>query len=107
MDGYQFIQAVRNLPDHKGKHTPALALTAGFNPISRTVWLSLNYITDAFRSVCVFLVIESLDVIEDICPCFSTGSILSAIYSLALEHSKEAFCRPFLPDLGQLSFKRS
>ena len=55
MDGYQFIQAVRNLPDHKGKHTPALALTAGFTPISRTVWLSLNYITDAFPSVCVFL----------------------------------------------------
>ena len=28
MDGYQFIQAVRNLPAHKGKDTPALALTA-------------------------------------------------------------------------------
>src|SRR3954454_14197231 len=28
MDGYQFIQAVRNLPAHKGKHTPAIALTA-------------------------------------------------------------------------------
>jgi CheY-like chemotaxis protein len=28
MDGYQFIQAVRNLPAHKGKHTLAIALTA-------------------------------------------------------------------------------
>jgi CheY-like chemotaxis protein len=28
MDGYQFIQAVRNLPADKGKDTPALALTA-------------------------------------------------------------------------------
>ena len=28
MDGYQFIRAVRNLPDDKGKDIPALAFTA-------------------------------------------------------------------------------
>ncbi|SET08064.1 Response regulator receiver domain-containing protein [Nitrosospira multiformis] len=28
MDGYQFIRAVRNLPAHKGRNTPALALSA-------------------------------------------------------------------------------
>jgi hypothetical protein len=36
---------------------------------------------------------ESLDAVEDICPHFSPGSILSAIYPLPLplEHAKEAF----------------
>jgi hypothetical protein len=34
---------------------------------------------------------ESLDVVEDICPRFSPGAILSAIYPLPLEHAKEAF----------------
>ncbi len=28
MDGYQFIRTIRNLPAHRGKHTPAVALTA-------------------------------------------------------------------------------
>ncbi|SFU78100.1 response regulator [Nitrosospira multiformis] len=32
MDGYQFIRAVRDLPIDKGKHTPALALTAFNGP---------------------------------------------------------------------------
>jgi CheY-like chemotaxis protein len=35
MDGYQFIRAVRNLPAHKGKHIPALALTALSRPQDR------------------------------------------------------------------------
>ena len=36
---------------------------------------------------------ESLDIVEDICPCLSSGSILATIYSLPLKHSKEALRR--------------
>ena len=34
---------------------------------------------------------ESFDIVADICPCFSSGSILSAIYSFPFEHAKETF----------------
>lgn len=36
MDGYQFIQAVRNLPVEQGKNTPAVALSA-FNRVEDRV----------------------------------------------------------------------
>ena len=36
MDGYQFIQAVRNLPVEQGKNTPAVALSA-FNRVEERV----------------------------------------------------------------------
>jgi CheY-like chemotaxis protein len=35
MDGYQFIQAVRNLPTHSGRDTPAMAVTAFNRPQDR------------------------------------------------------------------------
>src|SRR5687768_11199305 len=35
MDGYQFIRALRNLPANKGKHIPAVALTALNRPEDR------------------------------------------------------------------------
>jgi hypothetical protein len=68
-----------------------LYVFTGFIPFSRTVWLSLKHTADAFQLPSFSWVMESFDIVEDICARFSPGAILSAIYSLALEHAKEAF----------------
>ncbi|MCC2681750.1 MAG: response regulator receiver domain protein (CheY-like) [Nitrosospira multiformis] len=44
MDGYQFIRAVRNLPAHKGRNTPALALSAFNRPRDRASALDAGFL---------------------------------------------------------------
>lgn len=44
MDGYQFIRAVRNLPVHRGKDTPALALSAFNRPSDRAKALDAGFL---------------------------------------------------------------
>ncbi|MEO8991702.1 MAG: response regulator [Nitrosospira sp.] len=43
MDGYQFIQEVRRLPDHQGGQTPAVALTAFDRPKDRARALEAGF----------------------------------------------------------------
>ena len=45
MDGYQFIRAVRNLPVHKGKNIPALALSAFDRPRDRASALDAGFLS--------------------------------------------------------------
>lgn len=44
MDGYQFIRAIRSLPEHKGGNTPALALTAFTRPEDRKKALDAGFL---------------------------------------------------------------
>ena len=44
MDGYQFMRAIRRLPEHKGGNTPALALTAFTRPEDREKALDAGFL---------------------------------------------------------------
>lgn len=60
MDGYQFIQAVRNLPDYKGKHMPALALTAFSRPEDRVRAINAGFQAHLSKPVSLEVLIETI-----------------------------------------------
>jgi CheY-like chemotaxis protein len=60
MDGYQFIQAVRNLPAHKGKGTPALALTAFSRSQDRTRALNAGFQAHLSKPVSLQVLIQTI-----------------------------------------------
>ncbi|ABB74134.1 response regulator receiver protein [Nitrosospira multiformis ATCC 25196] len=60
MDGYQFIQAVRNLPVHKGKDTPALALTAFSRSQDRERALNAGFQAHLSKPVSLQVLIETV-----------------------------------------------
>lgn len=60
MDGYQFIQAVRNLPTHKGKGTPALALTAFSRSQDRTRALNAGFQAHLSKPVSLQVLIQTI-----------------------------------------------
>lgn len=60
MDGYQFIQAVRNLPAHKGKDTPALALTAFSRSQDRERALNAGFQAHLSKPVSLQVLIETV-----------------------------------------------
>ncbi|SET67248.1 Response regulator receiver domain-containing protein [Nitrosospira multiformis] len=60
MDGYQFIQAVRNLPADKGKYTPSLALTALSRPQDRTRALNAGFQVHLSKPVSFEILIEAV-----------------------------------------------
>ncbi|ABB75331.1 Response regulator receiver domain-containing protein [Nitrosospira multiformis ATCC 25196] len=60
MDGYQFIQAVRNLPARKGKNTPALALTAFSRSQDRERALNAGFQAHLSKPVSLQVLIETV-----------------------------------------------
>ena len=60
-DGYQFIRAVRNLPETQGGRTPAIALTAFAHSTDRTKALLAGYQRHLSKPV------ESKELIATIC----------------------------------------
>ncbi|SFU69759.1 response regulator receiver protein [Nitrosospira multiformis] len=60
MNGYQFIQAVRNLPAHKGKGTPALALTAFSRSEDRERALKAGFQAHLSKPVSLQVLIETV-----------------------------------------------
>src|SRR5687768_5853821 len=68
MDGYQFIQAVRNLPAHKGKGTPALALTAFNRSQDRERALDAGFQAHLSKPVSFEVLIETVANITNLPP---------------------------------------
>ena len=66
MDGYQFIQAVRNLPAHKGKDTPALALTAFSRSEDRERALNAGFQAHLSKPVSLQVLIETVAYITNL-----------------------------------------
>ena len=60
IDGYQFIQAVRNLPAHKGKDTPALALTAFSRPQDRARAFDAGFQAHLSKPVSLEVLVETI-----------------------------------------------
>jgi CheY-like chemotaxis protein len=60
MDGYQFIQAVRKLPGHKGKYTLALALTAFSRPEDRVRAINAGFQAHLSKPVSLEVLIETI-----------------------------------------------
>lgn len=60
MDGYQFIQAVRNLPVEKGKHTPALAFTAFNGPEYRSKAFDAGFQPHLSKPVSLQVLVEAI-----------------------------------------------
>ena len=60
MDGYQFIQAVRNLPAHNGRDTPAMAVTAFNRPQDRARAFNSGFQAHLSKPVSLNMLIETL-----------------------------------------------
>jgi CheY-like chemotaxis protein len=60
MDGYQFIQAVRNLPADKGKHTPALAFTAFHGPEYRARAFDAGFQAHLSKPILLEVLVEAI-----------------------------------------------
>lgn len=60
MDGYQFIEAVRNFPPHQGRHTPAIALTALVRPQDRARAFSAGFQAHLSKPVKLEVLVETI-----------------------------------------------
>ena len=60
IDGYQFIQAVRNLPNCKGKDTPALALTAFSRSQDRARAFDVGFQAHLSKPVSLQVLVEAI-----------------------------------------------
>lgn len=60
IDGYQFIQAVRNLPAHSGRDTPAMAVTAFNRPQDRERAFNSGFQAHLSKPVSLNILIETL-----------------------------------------------
>jgi CheY-like chemotaxis protein len=60
MDGYQFIEAVRNLPADKGKHIPALAFTALNRPEDRARAFDAGFQSHLSKPVSFEVLVETI-----------------------------------------------
>lgn len=60
MDGYQFIQAVRNLPALEGRDTPAMAITAFNRPQDQARAFNAGFQAHLSKPVSLNMLIETL-----------------------------------------------
>ncbi|SFU58777.1 response regulator [Nitrosospira multiformis] len=60
MDGYQFMQAVRNLPAHNGRDTPAIAVTAFSRPQDRARAFNAGFQAHLSKPVSLQVLVDAI-----------------------------------------------